>query len=94
MSAPAFLREFIRNWKTVGAVAPSSRELAKLMMEAAGVAGAQRILELGPGTGAFTQAIADVMKPGASYLGLEVNETFVKQLRLDRRRKAAGAPRG
>lgn len=81
MSASAFLREFIRNWKTVGAVAPSSRELANLMMEAAGVAGAQRILELGPGTGAFTQAIADVMKPGASYLGLEVNESFVKQLR-------------
>lgn len=81
MSAPAFLREFLRNWKTVGAVAPSSRGLANLMMEASDAGRASRILELGPGTGAFTQAIARVMRPGASYLGLEVNEAFVQQLR-------------
>jgi phospholipid N-methyltransferase len=81
MSAPAFLREFLRNWKTVGAVAPSSRGLADLMMKASNASNAARILELGPGTGAFTQAIAEVMKPDAAYLGLEVNEAFVQQLR-------------
>ena len=51
------------------------------MMEAAGVDHAKRVLELGPGTGAFTQAIADVMGADADYLGLEVNEAFVQQLR-------------
>lgn len=81
MSAPAFLREFLRNWKTVGAVAPSSRGLAELMMQASGASQAARILELGPGTGAFTQAIAEVMRPDAAYLGVEVNEAFVQQLR-------------
>lgn len=81
MSAPAFLREFIKNWKTVGAIAPSSQELTDLMMKASRVAEASHILELGPGTGAFTEAIAEFMKPEATYLGLEVNEAFVEQLR-------------
>lgn len=81
MSAPTFLHEFIRNWKTVGAVAPSSPALASRMMEAAEVGRAQHVLELGPGTGAFTEAILDSMPHGSSYLGIELNETFVTQLK-------------
>jgi len=80
MSAPAFLREFIRNWKTVGAIAPSSPALAEMMMEASRCAEARHILELGPGTGAFTQAIARVMPDDAKYVGLELNEAFVHRL--------------
>jgi phosphatidylethanolamine/phosphatidyl-N-methylethanolamine N-methyltransferase len=81
MSAATFLKEFCRNWQTVGAVAPSSPALAERMMEATGVCQARRILELGPGTGAFTRAIADTMPREASYLGIELNDTFVQQLR-------------
>jgi phosphatidylethanolamine/phosphatidyl-N-methylethanolamine N-methyltransferase len=81
MSAPAFLRESLRNWKTVGAVAPSSRELAARVMKAAGADHAHNILELGPGTGAFTEAIFQVKQPQAKYLGIEVNDAFTQQLR-------------
>ena len=81
MSAAAFLREYCRNWKSVGAIAPSSRGLADLMMKSCAVGGARRILELGPGTGSFTEAIADFMPAESSYLGLEVCEPFVQQLR-------------
>ncbi|MBL9178465.1 MAG: methyltransferase domain-containing protein [Verrucomicrobiaceae bacterium] len=81
MSAAAFIKELRHNWKTIGAVAPSSPALAERMMEAAGVWQARRILELGPGTGALTTAIADVMPHTAGYLGIELNETFVGQLR-------------
>lgn len=81
MSALTFLHEFIRNWKTVGAVAPSSPALAERMMESAEVGRAQHVLELGPGTGAFTEAILDSMPHGAQYLGIELNETFVGQLK-------------
>lgn len=76
-----FFREFITNWKTTGAVAPSSPELARKMVEAAGVPGARRILELGPGTGAFTDLVRRAMPSGASYLGLEMNGRFVAALR-------------
>ncbi len=81
MSAATFLHQFIRNWKTVGAVAPSSPALAAQMMDCAGVAGARHILELGPGTGAFTGAIEKAMPKEASYLGIELIETFVQQLK-------------
>ncbi|MFO1439288.1 MAG: methyltransferase domain-containing protein [Verrucomicrobiaceae bacterium] len=80
MSASAFLREFARNWKTVGAIAPSSPALAEKMMVASGAAHARHILELGPGTGAFTEALARVMPDSADYLGLELNEAFVHRL--------------
>jgi phosphatidylethanolamine/phosphatidyl-N-methylethanolamine N-methyltransferase len=81
MSALTFLNEFFRNWKTVGAIAPSSPALAARMMESAEVWRAERVLELGPGTGALTQGIADVMPADSSYLGIELSVPFVEQLR-------------
>jgi phospholipid N-methyltransferase len=51
-----------------------------MMMEASRCAEARQILELGPGTGAFTQAIARVMPDEAKYVGLELNEAFVHRL--------------
>lgn len=81
MSAASFLSEFVRNWQTVGAVAPSSPALAAQMMLAAEVGRARHILELGPGTGAFTAAIQESMAEDASYLGIEINATFTEQLR-------------
>jgi phospholipid N-methyltransferase len=80
MSAAAFFSEFLRNWQTTGAVAPSSPILAARMVEAAEVWRARHVLELGPGTGAFTEAISDSMPHGAEYLGVELNETFVRSL--------------
>lgn len=81
MSAAAFFREYLRNWKTVGAIAPSSPVLARRMMEAAEVWQARHVLELGPGTGAFTEAIFDAMPHDARYLGIEVNVEFTQRLR-------------
>ena len=81
MSAASFIKEFCHNWQTIGAIAPSSPALAERMMEVTGVWQAQRVLELGPGTGAFTSAIAEVMPHEADYLGIELNHSFVEQLR-------------
>jgi phosphatidylethanolamine/phosphatidyl-N-methylethanolamine N-methyltransferase len=82
MSAAAFFKEFIRNRKTIGAVAPSSPALARRIAEAAGVWEARHVLELGPGTGALTAAIADSMPHGSTYLGIELNSGFIERLRL------------
>ncbi len=41
---------------------------------------ARTIVELGPGTGAFTRVIAARLAPGCRYLGVELNETFVREL--------------
>lgn len=80
MSAAAFFREYLRNRKTVGAVAPSSPALARRITEAAEVWRAGHILEIGPGTGAFTAAILDAMPREARYLGVELNGDFVVRL--------------
>lgn len=76
-----FFREFIKNCQHTGAVAPSSPELARLMMKAAGVSQARNLLELGPGTGAFTEEIQRTLPAGSSYLGLEMNGAFVDTLK-------------
>ena len=76
-----FFQQFLTNWQTTGAIAPSSPALARRMVESAQVAKARAVLELGPGSGAFTTAIDEVLPQGASYLGLELNQTFVDQLR-------------
>lgn len=75
-----FLKEFVRNWQTTGAVAPSSAALARRIAESARIGDARRVLELGPGTGALTQAVAAALPADSEYLGLELNETFVKSL--------------
>ncbi len=82
MSAAAFFKEYIRNRKTIGAVAPSSPALARRITEAAEVWKAGRVLELGPGTGALTAAIAESMPSGSEYLGIELNAEFADQLRV------------
>lgn len=78
----AFFREFLVNWKATGAVAPSSAGLARRMVRDAGIERASCILELGPGTGSFTTLLRSTMRPGAHYLGLDMNPSFVAGLRL------------
>ena len=80
MSASTFVREFFRSWKTTGAILPSSVALAHRIIESANVPSARRVLELGPGTGAFTEVIKDCLPHTANYLGLELNERFVETL--------------
>lgn len=75
-----FFREFLFNRKATGAIAPSSRGLARCMVQAANLGQAHCILELGPGTGAFTSLILSTMPAGARYLGLDLNATFIERL--------------
>ena len=72
-----FFFNFIRHPKSTGAVFPSSRRLAEVMVEDAGLDTAATVVELGPGTGAFTGAIAERLGDQDNYLGLELREKFV-----------------
>lgn len=76
-----FFREFLANWKATGAIAPSSEALARRMVLDAGIERAESILELGPGTGSCTTLVRSTMRPGARYLGLDMNPVFVATLR-------------
>jgi phosphatidylethanolamine/phosphatidyl-N-methylethanolamine N-methyltransferase len=71
-----FVREFVRDPTTVGAIAPSSRALARMIVDAVDLGHRHAVLELGPGTGAFTAEILQRLRPGQRYLGIERNPSF------------------
>jgi phospholipid N-methyltransferase len=80
MARAPFLKEFFLSDRPVGAVAPASAGLRKCVVAAAGVSTAGSIVELGPGSGTFTQDILRSRASGAAYLGVEVNGTLVQTL--------------
>ncbi len=76
-----FLRRFLRSPRRVGAIAPSSRYLARGMLRPIPLSPGVRVVEFGPGTGSFTAAIARVLPHDGSYLGIERDPVFVEVLR-------------
>jgi phosphatidylethanolamine/phosphatidyl-N-methylethanolamine N-methyltransferase len=74
-------RRFLRQPRTVGAVAPSSPVLAREMIRGLDLGGASRLVELGPGTGAFTRALVGQMGPSAVLLAIELEPEFATQIR-------------
>jgi len=77
-----FLRQYRRRFETTGAVAPSSRFLARsLTGPLERHPGACRVLEVGPGTGAVTRRIVKLLKPDDRFDLVELNETFVGVLK-------------
>jgi phosphatidylethanolamine/phosphatidyl-N-methylethanolamine N-methyltransferase len=75
------LGRFLRSPRTIGAVAPSSRALACEMVRDLDLRGPVRVVELGPGTGAFTRAIVERLGPNARCLVVEIEPAFVQQIR-------------
>ena len=77
-----FWQQFRQQFETTGAIAPSSRFLARAMtgpMARRDRPG--RILEIGPGTGAVTQRIVRLLRPEDRFDQVELNETFAGLLR-------------
>ena len=79
-----FWREFRGNFHTTGAVMPSGRSLARKLARYVANEGAdaeRRILEVGPGTGAVTQAIIRSLGSNSTLDLVELNDQFVESLR-------------
>ena len=72
-----FIREYIRNPRTVGAIAPSSRGLAREMVVGMELEKASVVVEYGPGTGAFTAEILAHKNPNGLYFAIEQNHRMV-----------------
>ncbi|HVT33265.1 MAG TPA: methyltransferase domain-containing protein [Rhodanobacteraceae bacterium] len=75
-----FFRQWLRNPRAMAALSPSSRQLAKLMIDQL-PARSERIVELGGGTGVFTQALLDSGIEPANLLVVELNEELHRLLR-------------
>lgn len=73
-----FLTSWVRDPMGIGAVAPSSASLAKLM--ARGLHAGARVVEVGAGTGALTQAVLDAGVLESDLYLVESDERFVEVL--------------
>lgn len=76
----AFLRSWLRAPRRVGAVAPSSQALARLICSEIDPARAP-VLELGPGTGVFTDALLARGLAPSQLILVEACERFAERLR-------------
>lgn len=76
-----FLGKFLRNPRNVGSVSPSSRALAQEMARAVPIDPAAIVVELGPGTGALTRSVIEVLAPGERFLAIDIDAEFCANLR-------------
>lgn len=75
-----FLQAFLKNPLKVGAIAPSSPELAAEMLAGIHPDDHNIVLELGVGTGAITKFLRGAIPSRDSYLGIELDGDLVKTL--------------
>ncbi len=76
-----FLQAFLKNPLKVGAIAPSSPELAQKMAEDIVPNENDIVLELGVGTGAITKVLQEIVPDEKSYLGIELDKNLVTSLK-------------
>jgi phosphatidylethanolamine/phosphatidyl-N-methylethanolamine N-methyltransferase len=77
-----FVKEFIWNPMSIGAIAPSSAALARTMVDGLNLRNAEAVLEYGPGTGAFTGHILRDIGPKTKFAAIELNSQFAAEFRL------------
>ena len=75
-----FFRAFLRDRKTIGAVAPTSAGVGRRMARLGGVPDAKRVVEFGPGTGAITAQLLEALPEDGKLWAFEIYEPFLKQL--------------
>ncbi len=76
-----FLQAFLKNPAKVGAIAPSSPDLAQRMLDEIRPDKNNVVLELGVGTGAITKFLQEIVPNQESYFGIELDKGLVKSLK-------------
>ena len=76
-----FLQSFVRDWRTIGSVTPSSRFLVGAMLDQIDFGRVRRVVEYGPGTGVFTGEVLKRLHPDAELLALDTEAHFIDDLR-------------
>ena len=79
----SFIKQYIKNPRYIGAVAPSGKRLAEKMMEPVKFGKCKCIVEYGPGTGVFTKEILKRKRDETILILIEQNALFYKQLKKE-----------
>src|SRR5262245_29194909 len=81
LSGFLFWRRYLRRPLGVGAVVPSGASLARAMVETLAPGPADTIVEIGPGTGPFTQALLAAGVEPSRLILVEFDREFVLHLK-------------
>lgn len=76
-----FVRQFMQQPITTGAIAPSSRFVARKIAGLIDFDKVQTVVELGPGTGVFTEQISARLNARSTFFAIEINPSFVEATR-------------
>jgi phospholipid N-methyltransferase len=80
-----FLGAFVREPLTIGAVWPSSSALARKVVESCEITLGDTIVELGPGTGVFTELILQRLGSHGRFVAVEIHPSNVHLCDIDSR---------
>lgn len=81
MSQARFLKMFIRQPKVNASIIPSSKLAAKGMVRGLDLSAMKFVVELGPGTGVFTDILAQRLPSDCKVLLIELEEEYIAQLK-------------
>ena len=76
-----FIKQFVSNPRSTGAIYPSSERLCELVTDAAEIREARTLIELGSGTGVFTEKVLEKKDPEAVFFAIEINPAFCEATR-------------
>lgn len=76
-----FIKQFWKDKKMIGSMVPSSKYLAAKMLDHIPFKNTKLIIELGPGTGIFTEKIIQKLDLTTQLIVLELNSEFYKELK-------------
>ena len=80
MSRIELFKHFVKNPGEIGAICPSSPYLSEAIVSEIGIEKANVILEIGPGTGVFTEKIIEKKRPEAKFFAIESNQALSEVL--------------
>ncbi|MBL9148966.1 MAG: hypothetical protein JNM94_09770 [Phycisphaerae bacterium] len=80
-SKRSFIRQYLKHPTQIGAIAPSSPYLAEAMLAGFEPTRMRVVAEFGPGSGAFTRAILDRVRPETRFLPIELNPRMAEIFR-------------
>jgi len=78
-----FIKQFWKDKKMIGSMVPSSKFLAAKMLNHIPLENTKLIIELGPGTGIFTEKIIEKIDASTHLIVLELNPELCKELKAE-----------
>ena len=81
LGAYGYIKQFLKNPKNTGSLTPSNEELSELVTDTAELCEMGTVVELGSGTGVFTEKILKKKKPEALFFAIEINPEFCEATR-------------